>query len=369
MTIHNTGGLCVSLKRLAKYPFLKESARYLQENTITLDDILNHMAYERARVVGKDRVLSVIEAGNVGDRPINNSMDQLTEFLSYPIARILVSCVAEPYLIKRYALAEGVKANSRLQSEDLEFKLDVAQELGLDVNTNNSRPRIHFTDYLRYTVQLKSIDAKLINQRMEAGYVELDDQRLGRIIQQAVQVKIEEELPLPVTEELLENFEVYITEIRKAIEEKKSQFKPRDMGRLRVARLPPCMKLLLGKAHRGEYMSHSGRFAISSFLSNIGLSDDDIVNIFASGADFDVSIARYQVEHISGRISGTEYSSPKCATMVTYDLCPGGDSLCKKEWMTHPLKYYKVKGKSKSQSPKKGDKEGKERKVADNQKK
>jgi DNA primase large subunit len=356
------GGSRVTQKRLAKYPFLKESVQYLRDNGITLDDIVGHMAYERARLVGKERVLAVIEGGTIGDRPINNSMDQLTEFLSYPIARMLVSCIADDYLVKRYALAEGVSANQRLLDEPLDFIVAVAEEMEMDIEADGGEPSIHFTDYLRFTVQLRSLEAKLINQRMEGGYVLLTKARLCRIIQEGLQKRIEEELPLPVTEGLLESFSQYISELGEVLAEKKSQFKPKEMGKLRVARLPPCMRILLGKAHRTEYMSHPGRFALSSFLSNIGLAEEEIVSIFSSSADFDVSVAKYQVEHISGRISGTEYSSPKCKTMITYDLCPGGDSLCKKEWMTHPLTYYKVKGKKKQHKKGRDEKQGKGKK-------
>ena len=123
------------------------------------------MAYERARLVGKDRVSAVIESGTVGDRPINSSMDQLAEFLSYPIARMLVSCISDDYLIKRYALAEGVNANRRLQDESLDFVVKVAEELGMSVNAEHGEPKLHFSDYLRYTVQLRSNHAHSVPKK------------------------------------------------------------------------------------------------------------------------------------------------------------------------------------------------------------
>jgi hypothetical protein len=49
------------------------------------------------------------------------------------------------------------------------------------------------------------------------------------------------------------------------------------------------------------------------------------------------------VEHISGNISSTKYTPPECNTMRTYGLCVNMDSLCNRDWMKHPLIYYRVK--------------------------
>ena len=57
--------------------------------------------------------------------------------------------------------------------------------------------------------------------------------------------------------------------------------------------------------------------------------------------------ARYQVEHITGKTSGTEYTPPGCDTMKSNSICFNPDSLCNKEWMNHPLSYYRIKGKKK----------------------
>jgi DNA primase large subunit len=88
------------------------------------------------------------------------------------------------------------------------------------------------------------------------------------------------------------------------------------------------------------------------------MSADEIMNVFSASPDFDESKSRYQIDHITGEISGTVYSPPECSTMKSYGICFNEDGLCRKEWMTHPLKYYKVKDKS----SKKGKKKKKEEK-------
>jgi DNA primase large subunit len=118
----------MELTRLANYPFLSESLTYLKEQGPSLNDLLHDIAYERTRIQGKERVLEAICEGSIKDHGQISDADSLAELLSYVTARILVSCVNDPYLIKRYALAEAVAAKNRLENEDFTFVVDVARE-------------------------------------------------------------------------------------------------------------------------------------------------------------------------------------------------------------------------------------------------
>jgi DNA primase large subunit len=113
------------------------------------------------------------------------------------------------------------------------------------------------------------------------------------------------------------------------------------MGPIDDASFPPCMKTILTMMRAGENVPHTGRFAIVSFLHTIGMSADRIMELFSTAPDFDARKSEYQVRHITGEISGTEYSPPECSTMKSYGICYNPDQLCQQEWMTHPLKYYR----------------------------
>jgi DNA primase large subunit len=335
----------MELTRLANYPFLSESLTYLKEQGPPLNELLHDIAYERTRAQGKARVLEAINEGSIKDHGQISDADSLAELLSYVTARILVSCVNNPYLIKRYALAEAVTAKSRLEDENFAFVVDVARELDLDVAMENGICKIHFTHYLRNTSQMRSKPWKIANQELQKGYVILDKNRLARVIQQALQTRIERELPAEVNDEILKDLDSHISVIKKTIEEKKDTFKAQDFGKLRVTKLPPCIRQLLAKVQVGENLPHSGRFALTAFLHSLGMSSDEVLQLFATSPDFDESKTHYQIEHITGKISGTEYTPPECSTMKSYGICYGEDSLCRKEWMTHPLKYYRTKDK------------------------
>jgi DNA primase large subunit len=170
-----------------------------------------------------------------------------------------------------------------------------------------------------------------------------------------MQVKIENELPLPVSDEIIKSYKSDINELKAVVGNLKRKYEIKEFGQVNLSRLPPCMKQILAMVQAGENLSHSARFSITAFLHTIGLDSEGILKVFATSPDFDPSIARYQVEHISGTQSGTEYIPPSCGKMKSYGICYNPDSLCNKEWLNHPLKYYRLAGrKGKSAPPKKG---------------
>lgn len=318
-----------------------------------MDELLSDIAYERTRVQGKERVMEALNDGKIHEHSLLTDADSLAELLSYVAARILISCVNDPYLTKRYALAEAKTANKRLEDENFEFVVDVAKELGLDVRLEDGICKIHFIHYLKNTSQMRSKPWKIANQDLQNGLINLDKSHLARVIQQALQTRIESELPSEVNNEILKSLKDQIIDIKKVLDERKSTFKAEDFGKIRVTKLPPCMRQLLAKVQAGENLPHSGRFALTAFFHALGMSSEEVLHLFGSSPDFDESKTRYQIEHITGMISGTEYTPPECSTMKSYGICFGEDALCKKEWMTHPLKYYRVKDKGSRRGGKK----------------
>mgnify|MGYP001111697433 FL=1 len=334
----------MDVRLAAKYPFLKETTGYLKDSGITLDSLTKSVAYERARFMGKERVMEAVESGMVDDHPMASAADANNELLSYPVARMIVSAVADPMLVNRYAIAEAKKADERLRGEDLAFIKRVAEELGLDVVVDGGTISVDFTAFLRFSATMRSKDWKLVNQQITHGRVVVTKHRLVRLIQQMLTDKISSELPLPVNDDIMRAFSSDISEIGNIMAEKRAEFKARSMGRVSIIRFPPCMKKMLKMIQDGENLPHSGRFALVSFLHKLGMNSDEVLETFSSAPDFDESKSRYQIQHITGEISGTEYTPPECSTMKSYGICFDPDSLCKREWMTHPLTYYKAKG-------------------------
>jgi DNA primase large subunit len=137
--------------------------------------------------------------------------------------------------------------------------------------------------------------------------------------------------------------------LKTKVEGRKKRYAPTELGRLTITRLPPCMKQILGMSQAGENLPHHARFALVTFLHAIGMSGEDIFKVFTGAPDFKADIVRYQVEHITGSTSATNYSPPNCDTMKTGGICFDPDTLCEKEWLINPVKYYRIKGKSRTQ--------------------
>ena len=336
----------VDLRRVALFPYLGESATYLRSLGISLSDLLRDEAYRRPRARGFERVRVAMEKGEKDlprDPPLTKDEEILTEILSYPISRMIVSCVADQYLIRRYALMEAVRAQLHLEREDPAFIVSLARDLGLDLAAHDGGFRVHFTDFLKHTSAMRDKGWKLINQVVDAGHVRLSRERTIRLLRNAVQGRIESELPRPVNEEILSALRPQTQDLKALLASRKERFKAEELGTASITRFPPCMYNILAAIQNHENVPHTGRFAIVTFLHHIGLSNEEVFKVFGDVPDFAADVTRYQIEHITGTISATEYSTPECATMKSYGLCPGGDLLCHQPWMKHPLTYYRRK--------------------------
>ena len=331
------------MKFYAKYPFLDRASAILKEKGIGLDDLLTDMAYEPARTRGKERVAESIEKGYVEDMALGKETDQLTEILSYPIARMLVSSSGNRYLINRYALGEAMLLERRLIGESIDTVIEIGNELNVDVVQDKKTLFIHFTTFLSATSSIRAKEWKLVNQEIFNGMVKVTEERLARILRQRLNDEINSELPRPVNDKILAVLEDDAKRFSNQIEGKRKEFIAGELGPIDDASFPPCMRTILTMMRNGENVPHTARFAITAFLHTLGMNSERIMEIFSTAPDFDPSKSEYQVKHISGEISGTEYTPPECSTMKSYGICYNPDNLCQQEWMTHPLKYYRTK--------------------------
>jgi DNA primase large subunit len=333
---------------LAKYPFLPETGKYLKSQGIELDDLVSSPAYESAREAGKARVLEAFVEGEIRDHQTGDELGATIEVLSYIVARIIVSCTADELLVQRYALAEAVTIQRRLRTEPMEVIASISADLGLNLElSQDSKLNIHFSDYLAHSSQMRSEEWKLVNQEMTRGTVLIDKDQATRLIQHAIQEKIAGELPLPVNDAIIDVFRPAIDSVKNEIASRKAQYEKESYGKVSFLRLPPCMKKLISMMKKGENVPHVGRFALTAFLHTIGMDNEEIVSVFSSSPDFNEHLARYQIDHITGKSSGIEYLPPECETMKSRGVCFDPDSLCGRKWMLHPLTYYRVKGKKK----------------------
>jgi DNA primase large subunit len=322
--------------RISDYPFTQEAAECVRSLGYSLESLLEKTSFKTIRNRAEERVQGAIN-GQIPDKRANTSAEDLTELLSYPLARVMVSCLDDPILMRRYALAESKLAYKRMQNEKDEL-IALGNDLGLHPQKSGTW-KLHFSEYIRAAHHMHSPKWKLTNRDLSDGYLTVTDEELKRLLEEMAREKVLKGLPLQVDEKICQDLAEYLNPLRAELEIIRARQKV-DLGKVEEGAFPPCIKKMLSLVAKGTNLAHSARFALVSFLLQINMSSDQVIALFNTSPDFDEERTRYQVEHIAGS-SGTKYKPPSCATMTTYGNCPGEDELCRR--VRHPLSYYERK--------------------------
>lgn len=332
--------------RAARHPFLRDAREFAEKNSEGVEMLLTSDSYADARERGLQRVLGAIDSHTIPEgRPLigqGQDYNRLMEVLSYPYARMLVSVVDRRRLTKRYTLAEAEHMNSLLH-EDPEASRMVTEELGVRAESNpDGTFDMHFAEFLRYAGEEKMVEWKLINTDVRHGYVRLDADRYTRLLQNAYRIRIEGELPLDIPGDLAAHMRGDVDRMVRSFDDYARRTSPTGGQEVRDEYFPPCIRAIIAQAQAGQNLPHSARFALVSFLHALGMDYEQIVAVFAESPDFDESMSRYQIMHITGELNGTEgYTPPECGTMRTNGICFDPDGLCGS--VHHPLNYYRIK--------------------------
>ncbi len=325
--------------KFANFPFVNAAAKYVEGLDFKLEELFSERVFEQVRERGKNRVLESIGEG-ITRTSYPDKVGAEKELLSYPVARILISCLNDSYLIKRYALSEAKTAFLKLKELKEDELKEIAFDFNIEVVSNEKMFLIHFTDYIRYAHVIHEPKWKLVNRNVDHGSLSLSREDFSRIMEEAIRKRIESGLPFSVPPEICALLEGYLQEIRDQLTARKSEFSIEEFKEIMPDCFPPCMVIAISNARAGVNLPHSMRFALVSYLLNIGMNTDGIIELFKVSPDFDEERTRYQVNHIFGA-TGTTYTSPSCSTMTTYGNCHGKEPLC--ERISHPLSYYRKK--------------------------
>ncbi len=335
------------LATLAKYPFLHDTRHYIKENGPSVDELLHDLPYERARIISIERLDNSFKNRDVGERSLTGDSDCIMEILSYPLARMIAVCIGDSYFKKRYALGEAYHVYKHLLNEPTSFLLAIAQELNVTVQHSPEKNmiKIFFKDYLR-NAPTRYKEWKMVNRGIGGGFLTISHKDLARILLESLRERINEELlNRECDQNVYDTFSSDIQRFQNMLMMQKKKIETAPVGKVSIEKLPPCMKDILSAIQSGENVPHMGRFSLVAFLSSLKLGSNDILKLFSTAPDYQEDKTRYQVEHITGASSSTEYKCPGCEKMRTYGICPVDkmDDICKK--VHHPLSYYSNKWK------------------------
>jgi len=332
-------------KDLVKYPYTAEAAEYVKSLGIGIKD-LESADYMQIVERAERRIEEAIEKAALPKDWLNDDV----EILSYPTAIMILSSINDERVSRRYALSEGKRAYELLRAESNEKVAELAvntfswriKQTNIRVGENYYDYGLHLKDYLRNAISIRADRWKLVNRVVAGGFVHVTKDEASRLLEEEVQRRVLERIGTAKAEPQVW-LKPRIERIRQLATARIGVISTEEMPRFVVAAaMPPCIRSLYDSLFAGRHIPHIGRFSLTSFLVNIGLSEEDVIKIFKSATDFDERMTRYQVEHIAGRRgTKTKYTPPKCSTLRTHSLCVAPDELCRR--IQHPLTYYRRK--------------------------
>lgn len=329
---------------LAKYPFLPEAANYVRQLLLDIEE-LTKPEYKELLENAEKRIRNCITRNSLEEE--SNKYE--IEIPTFPISIMLVAAIGDPFLKKRYALLEAKKIAQHLQEEKLEKILYIASFFKWKIKTLKNQSfypkyefKLHFTNYLENATIFHEKKWKLTNRRMEEGEIFLSRADVARLLEEEIRKHIEKKLETEIPR-LPEELNERVEKLRELLKSRKRRMQQEELPKIVLLEaFPPCMKKLYEMVLRGQHLSHIQRFALTTFLVNIGMSPENVMNLFKTSTDFNEKMTKYQVEHIAGtRGSRTKYVPPKCDTLRTHNVCQETDETCQK--IHHPLRYYKRK--------------------------
>jgi DNA primase large subunit len=330
----------LSSEDFAKYPFLKQASKQIEELQFTIGTLSSEKpVFDRAQNSIEKAILEV----NIG----TSLRDKRAEISSFAAALILVIATKNSWIKKRYALAVAKTAQAQLLGESKEKIFAIAQDFDWNIAEGlfGKDFRIGFNFFLKNAAHMHGSEWKLVNQIMDKGMVYLNKDKVVRLLQEEVKRRVEKRMDVSEIKNLPSEITVIAEDLIKLAQEIMGQ-EIEEMPKVVIqAAFPPCINALYADAAQAHHLSHIGRFTLTSFLVNIGMTPEGLNDMFKTFSDYNERLTRYQIEHIAGeRGSGTKYTCPQCSVLQTHGVCKNRDEFCRRIY--HPLGYYKKKQRS-----------------------
>jgi DNA primase large subunit len=333
----------------ARYPFLGVSREVVQAAEVDLGDLI----VERGPPVerGVERVERALLAGTVATE---SRWSTRAELLSYPVARVLVSMLAVPGAVEKYAAAEAALAHRRFTEDfdaDAQLRSTDRERLSLDALladfdlSSAVRPigdggfTVDVGAYLRLASGLEDDRWRLVSRELHDGRLPVSRIELYTLLREAVRRRVADGLPLSVPDGIADALSAEVGTLREAIADTDADLSG-SPDAVVPDLFPPCVRALLERTGGEEPLPPPARFALVAFLSGLDLDADALLGFYGSEASADAESLRYQFERLADE-RGPAFPIPSCATMVERGLCVDRDDVCAE--ISHPVAYYRTR--------------------------
>jgi DNA primase large subunit len=325
----------ITLGVLARYPILPETRQFFE--TFAVEELEGYAEATKLRIT---------EALQRGEKGVLPREDAFEDLLTFGLARVLCIAIGEPWLLKRWALAEASRMERFLHVETKELKETVLKTV-LNIEAVDDRRlsdefsyKVHLAEYLKLIRELSGPEWRLVNRMVHRGYVHLTEAEVVRLFRQLAYQRLSstEGAPKITIKQLPAKLQEAAEDVMRELVKLRSSYAYETTTAPVPGDWPPCMEAI---RNRIADASHKELFSFAAFLVNRGYTTEQILTMLAERPDFNEKIARYQVEHVAGlRGSRTKYRPPSCQTMKSLGLCVEDGKYCPR-WIQNPLQYQK----------------------------
>ena len=315
--------LTLGTDEIVKYPFLAEAGKYLSDKGFSLEQFgtdpdlkkIINIAYDRIKISTEGKIYSSTTSQNDSSLPM--------EVFSFLIAVILLKLTGINTLIRRFSLAEARRSERFLQKDLANYKDRTKEQLALKIMDDLFSIRIKkqeddfiisISNYLKHSINFHEREWKLINRKTHDGSVFLTSHETVRLVRQEIDVYISSKIHSANTPEMIEGFQEYVDKLR-------ALAKKFEVKTVESTEYPPCIKHAIEVLEKGENLPHSGRFMLATFLLAKGQEVEQIAPLFRNAPDYNEKVTLYQLNHLSGKSSTTQYACPSCDKLKSQDLC------------------------------------------------
>ena len=323
MAVHRSAAPVDERSLFAEYPFLPGAESLLAGETVSVRALLEEASYDSARRLGRTRIRAAADdPRSVHDLDELSRADPGVRYLSFLFARIVLSAAPGPATLRRWAVAEAKRCHARLADASVDELAEVARRLGYGMTPVDARIAIPVVDYVKLATAIREADFRLARQDVDRGAVRVARPRAARLLQEAARLRLS--VAVPLAGEVVDLVRAREAELFEEVARRMPLPVARAGGvasAIRPDRFPPCIRKMQRTLQHGENLSHAGRFGLAAFLHRVGADEETIVDAYRGAPDFDESITRYQVEHITHRDGGRGYEPPECGTLRSHGLC------------------------------------------------
>ncbi|MEM0025108.1 MAG: hypothetical protein QXM42_00900 [Zestosphaera sp.] len=344
------------------YPFLKRLDEYFRERFGSEVDLAVLFTNKVLKIKAADRVKRALSRRKSKSLGVSLAEQDEDEYLVFYMG-LLAAGLTDVWALRKYVDSEVKDFIELMKLENSKFLWSVSRMLGISSEllarddecgykvVLSSEPkseiscfqfRLTIPKYLTYAERLLGEAGwSLLETYVREGYVYLPKSKYVRLLEDPLKeylIKLFEELSFKLTDtNVLEDLrsdiaEVIRREYKRLRAEEPSQALPSE---IKEEFFPPCITELIKSLRASEHLTHIQRFALATFLLNVGASVNYVLDLMKNAPDFNEKIARYQIEHLAGmKGGGKKYRTYSCIKMKELGMCVAECGV------KTPLQYY-----------------------------